>query len=929
MLPGAVEMKANTAVGFLLSGTALLLLTARARRQQYLGQILGLAVVVLGLVTLAELRLGWWTGAGELLFLDPTGFRGRMSVFSALVFIAVGLGLGGLPWHSLRWLVRLASVFALLVGGISLVGYLWHAGELITGQFLPPLAVNTAASFILLGAGLLLATRDSAQQNPTLPESLSTVEKRTLAGFLGTMGLLLLSGGLTYRATVVGAESARMVAHTQQVRAVLGKLFAAISDAETQQRNYLLDNRKNRLESYQRNASATIHEVEALVRLVEDNPAQTKRAERLRSAVVECLALLQRTTTAFEQAGLAAAQELIRGLEDGQIEENIRAQVAQMDNAEEELLTSREILAAHRQSLTLLSLLGTLTVALFGLLVLFRGIRREMAHRNTVEKSLRRSEESLAVTLHSIGDAVLATDTRGTITRMNIVAEKLTGWPLAEALGRPVAEVFRILNERTREPAIIPVNEVLESGEIHGLANHTVIIARDGTERPIADSAAPIRETDGRVVGVALVFRDVTEEQAALRALRESETRYRSLFESIDEGYCIIEMIFNAQGHPVDYRFLELSPSFEKQTGLRGALGKRMRELAPNHEAHWFETYGGIAMTGAPVRFQSQAAQLNRWYDVYAFRFGDPVNRQVAILFNDITGRKQSEKDILELNQTLEQRVRERTLALEQAGLVLRQSEEVVRTLNSELERRVQDRTHQLEAANQELESFSYSVSHDLRAPLRHIQGYVELLERATEGRLTEEARRYLRIITESSVEMGRLIDDLLAFSRMGKAEFRESEVQLDAVVQAALRSLEMAIRERNIEWQITPLPAVTGDAAMLRQVFANLLGNAIKYSRQRNPAKIEVGCTNDAQGQVVIFVRDNGSGFDMRYAHKLFGVFQRLHRAEEFEGTGIGLAIVRRIILRHGGRTWAEGALNQGATFFFTLKPATPTKPT
>jgi len=265
--------------------------------------------------------------------------------------------------------------------------------------------------------------------------------------------------------------------------------------------------------------------------------------------------------------------------------------------------------------------------------------------------------------------------------------------------------------------------------------------------------------------------------------------------------------------------------------------------------------------------------------------------------------------------------------------------EEVMRSVNAELEQRVQDRTDQFAAANrqltianQELEAFSYTVSHDLRAPLRHVHGYVELLVEEAGDQLSEQARHYLKTISDASREMSTLIDDLLAFSRMGRAELSETRVDLDKLVQATLPDLKRAAPGRNILWKIPPLPAVQGDPAMLSQVLANLLDNAVKYTRPRDPAQIELGCAGQEDGRSILFVRDNGVGFDPQYTSKLFGVFQRLHRSDEFEGTGIGLAIVRRIIGRHGGRTWAEGQVNAGATFYFTLKPAAPregTRPT
>jgi signal transduction histidine kinase len=228
-----------------------------------------------------------------------------------------------------------------------------------------------------------------------------------------------------------------------------------------------------------------------------------------------------------------------------------------------------------------------------------------------------------------------------------------------------------------------------------------------------------------------------------------------------------------------------------------------------------------------------------------------------------------------------------------------------------------------LQAANKELEAFSYSVSHDLRAPLRHIDGYASLLSKTAGDSLNDKARRYLQTISDSAKQMGQLIDDLLVFSRMGRQEMLRTGVNLDQLVKTVIHDLRHDLQGRAISWTIGPLPEVYGDPAMLRQVFTNLLSNALKFTRHRAGAKIEIGATLRTEGETEIFVRDNGAGFDMQYVNKLFGVFQRLHRHDEFEGTGIGLANVRRIIHRHGGRTRAEGAVDRGATFFFTL----PTK--
>jgi light-regulated signal transduction histidine kinase (bacteriophytochrome) len=246
-------------------------------------------------------------------------------------------------------------------------------------------------------------------------------------------------------------------------------------------------------------------------------------------------------------------------------------------------------------------------------------------------------------------------------------------------------------------------------------------------------------------------------------------------------------------------------------------------------------------------------------------------------------------------------------------------AEREIRKNRDDLEQRVRDRTVQLEESNKELEAFSYSVSHDLRAPLRAIDGFTRILADDHAPDLSPEAQRVCSVIRENTGKMGRLIDDLLAFSRLGRTEMQLSPIDMGTLAQSVFYELTTPESQARIDFQVGPLPAAVGDPSLMRQVWMNLLGNAVKFSSKRERAIIEVSAEKK-DGDLVYAVRDNGAGFDMQYVHKLFGVFQRLHNTREFEGTGVGLALVQRVIHRHGGRVWAEGETNRGATFRFAL---------
>lgn len=472
--------------------------------------------------------------------------------------------------------------------------------------------------------------------------------------------------------------------------------------------------------------------------------------------------------------------------------------------------------------------------------------------------------------------------------------------------------------------------------------------------------------------------------QAGRAALQESEERFRGLFETMNEGFLVGEPIYQ-NGRCVDFLVLAVNPAYYQHTGLKGLAGRRIKEFLPDLEQVWLDRYAHVAATGQPDHFEDYNAGTRRYYEVFIY---SPQPGQFAVVFMDVTNRKQAEEAIRRAQQEAATLAR---FPSENPSPVLRVSREgtvlyhnaasqslldawacgVGRTLpqailgkvlqaardNTVLEaeiaageqvfsfqvspgsagqdvniygrdvterrraqRALQQTAVRLERSNKELEQFAYSVSHDLRAPLRSINGFSQALLEDYHDKLDAEGQGFLARVRAASQRMGELIDDLLRLSRVTRQEMRLEEVDVSAIAHSLADDMAAASPGRKVEARIQPGMKARGDSQLLRVVLQNLLDNAWKFTGKTPSARVEVGSVQK-EGRDVFFVRDNGAGFDMAYGNKLFAPFQRLHTESEFPGTGIGLATVQRIIYRHGGSVWAEGGVNQGAVFYFTLE--------
>ena len=515
--------------------------------------------------------------------------------------------------------------------------------------------------------------------------------------------------------------------------------------------------------------------------------------------------------------------------------------------------------------------------------VLVTSIVRDVTERKRVEAALARQTLRLqeqANLIELAHDAILMRDMDGRITFWNHGAQETYGWPAEEAIGHTT---HSFLQAEFPMPMDQVQAKLLEEGQWQGEVEHTT---RDGTRIVIASRQVLQRDEHNQPRAILEINRDITQRKRAEEKLSESEARFRTLVEQVQD-YAIF-------GVDPEGRVTSWNAGAERVYGYASAeiVGHSIARFYSSGEAASDKLKRELEIAAAEGVYEEVGPRVRKdgsryWADVLVSALRDPNGdlRGFANVTRDITERKKSEEEIQKLNQELEHRVSE------------------------------------LATVNQELEAFSYSVSHDLRAPLRGIAGFSQALVEDYNEVLDDQGKDYTRRIHSATQRLTQLIDDLLTLSRVTRSEMnREMSVDVSSIASAVGAQLRTMNPHRQVELVVAPKLVTRGDPRLLRIALENLIGNAYKFTSKVPQARVEFGSAGNENGKTIYFVRDNGAGFDMKYAAKLFGPFQRLHSTNEFPGTGIGLATVQRIIHRHGGRVWAESAIGQGATFYFTL---------
>jgi PAS domain S-box-containing protein len=691
--------------------------------------------------------------------------------------------------------------------------------------------------------------------------------------FVGFGLALLLLGGVSwasYRNVALTLQNAAWVSHTQAVLAAVNDLNSQLAGAESAHRAFLASGDQshlNKLSAAFQKAPALLSQLRALT---VDNDAQGRSIDTLFALVGRRLVWSQRIVDIARTAGFVPARALAASSEaegDAIAIENTLENVRGRELALLRVRTEALELAARETKVAILAGSG---VAL--LLAVLAGLQvtSDLAARQRAEAILRENEARFDALEAGAGDfAILWLDPQGRISKWNAGAERLHGYRADEIVGQHFSRFYTSADVAAGKP-----DHLLQAALVDGGAeDEGWRVRRDGSRYWASVGITTLRDPQGTVLGYGKITRDTTARRNAEEAVQESESRYRVLFESNPMPAWVFDI--------ETLRILSVNEAAVRSYGYSQAefLALSLRDITPPADV--------ADLAAAVERGEPLAAGPRPWR--HRLRDGTIIQVEVTSCRLRYGGRP--------------------------AELVL------ARDITDRLRRDDELRRYaaELEAANAELDAFAYSVSHDLRAPLRSIDGFSQALLDDAGTALDPASQAHLARVRAASQRMAHLIDDLLALSRVTRAELRRQQVDLSAIANDVAAQLQERVPERRVELTIAPGAVANADPRLVRVVLENLLGNAWKYTRDRDPARIEFGI-EPHNGTRAFYVRDNGAGFDMAYVHKLFGAFQRLHSNAEFEGTGIGLATVQRIVRRHGGEIWAVGAVGHGATISFTL---------
>src|SRR3984893_157678 len=711
-------------------------------------------------------------------------------------------------------------------------------------------------------------------------------------GFLVATAILVFVGWLSYRSTARFAEASEWRKHTYEVLRNLDETVVRLVDAETGQRGYLLTGDDAYLEPYRAAIKSIDQKIGDLNSLTSDNPNQQKRIQILEALAGKKLAELQRTIDLGKNEGLAAANRVVLEGSGKEAMDQIRALVSEMTNEEENLLklrTQKANESAARTSRTILA--GTL-VSISLVVLCFGLLNRELSERKRAQEALSKSEKWLSTTLSSIGEAVIATDLNGAVTFLNSVAQSLTGWNLEEARGKSMNLVFDIVNAETRRPVENPVKKVFREGKIVGLADHTVLLSKDGREFDIEDSAAPILTETGDRYGVLLVFRDITEKKLAEEETRRQKELLQLILGSIGDGVVVADE---------NGKFLLFNDSAEQMLGL-GAT-----DTTPDQ---WTDRYGlfqpGTVIPFVPTELPLTRAIRGESVDSAEVFVRHPNNADGVLL--SITGRPLKDE-----NGTL----RGGVVVFHDITLQKRSAEALVRAKD------------EAERANKFKDQFLSTMSHELRTPLNAVLGFSDLLADERYGTLNDRQRRYVCHIHTGGTHLLKLITDILDLSKIeaGRMEIVREDVSIASAFAEVLSALQPLADKKSqcLTQRVEPRLYVHVDATRLKQILMNLVGNAIKFTPE--VGQIEL-VARQVGGQVRLEVRDNGPGIAPEEQQRIFeGFFRLTQTGNATEGTGLGLAITARLVELHGSKLEIESKPGHGTCFYFSL-PLLATEP-